>query len=86
MSTYAKIQRKSETNKRIGWSRSTLHVRIKDGLFPPPINLGGRAVGFLESETEAVIRAMVAGKTKPEIREVVNSLVNERQNTMGAEQ
>jgi len=82
MSIFSKIQRKSETNKLIGWSRSTLHVRIKDGLFPPPINLGGRAVGFLESETESIIRAMAAGKTKSEIRVLVNSLIKQRENAL----
>jgi prophage regulatory protein len=33
-----------------GLSRSTIYFRIKEGTFPKPINLGSRAVGWLESE------------------------------------
>jgi prophage regulatory protein len=37
--------------KRIsGLSRSSLYVRIKEGRFPRPVSLGGRAVGWIESE------------------------------------
>ena len=35
---------------RTGLSRSTIYLRISDGLFPKPISLGGRAVGWLEAE------------------------------------
>ncbi len=35
-----------------GLSRSTLYNRIAEGHFPAPISLGGRAVGWLESEVQ----------------------------------
>jgi prophage regulatory protein len=38
---------------RTGLSRSTLYLRISQGQFPKPVNLGGRAVGWLESEVDA---------------------------------
>lgn len=35
---------------RVGLSRSSIYARVKEGSFPPPVNLGARAVGWLESE------------------------------------
>jgi prophage regulatory protein len=35
-----------------GLSRSTIYLRIQKGSFPKPVNLGARAVGWLESEIE----------------------------------
>ncbi len=37
---------------RTGLSRSTIYLRIAKGTFPPPISLGARAVGWLESDIE----------------------------------
>lgn len=73
-----KIERKSETLTRYGLSSSTLHVRINEGLIPPPVSLGERAVGFPEHETSAVLAAMIAGNTKAEIKALVSSLIEQR--------
>ena len=35
---------------RTGLSRSTIYLRISQGTFPKPVNLGSRAVGWLDSE------------------------------------
>jgi len=35
---------------RTGLSRSTIYLRISEGSFPKSIPLGGRAVGWLESD------------------------------------
>jgi prophage regulatory protein len=35
---------------RTGLSRSTIYLRVSEGTFPKPINLGARAVGWLEHE------------------------------------
>ena len=35
---------------RTGLSRSTIYLRIAQGSFPPPVSLGGRAVGWVEAE------------------------------------
>jgi len=47
------ILRRKQVEKRTGLSRSTLYLRIQEGTFPRPINLGARAVGWLEGEIEA---------------------------------
>ena len=73
------IERKPEVLKRTGFSRSTLHNRINQGLFVPPVSLGDRAVGWPEHETSAILHAMVAGKAQEEIKIVVSSLLALRQ-------
>jgi prophage regulatory protein len=82
MSIHLKIERKPETLERYGISRSTFYTRIKDGLIPPTISLGDRAVGSLEHETSAVIATMAAGQTQDEIKSLVTSLVEARKDMM----
>ena len=47
------ILRRKQVEKRTGLSRSTIYLRIQEGTFPRPIQLGARAVGWLENEIEA---------------------------------
>lgn len=47
------ILRRKQVEGRTGLSRSTIYLRIQQGTFPRPINLGARAVGWLENEIEA---------------------------------
>lgn len=61
---------KSET----GLSRSTIYLRITQGLWTKPISLGARAVGWLSSEVAAINAARIAGKTDDEIRALVVKL------------
>lgn len=44
------ILRLPTVKARTGLSRSTIYLRIAQGSFPPPISLGGRAVGWVEAE------------------------------------
>ena len=37
---------------RTGLSRSSIYLRVSQGTFPSSISLGGRAVGWLESDIE----------------------------------
>jgi len=53
------IMRLPEVRRTTGLSRSTLYMRIAEGKFPRPINLGGRAVGWLQSEVEAWLERQV---------------------------
>jgi prophage regulatory protein len=47
-----RILRLPKVLERTGLSRSTIYFRISTGEFPAPIALGGRAVGWLESEVD----------------------------------
>lgn len=49
-----------EVLARTGLSRSTIYVRLEQGRFPRPVSLGGRAVGWIESEVDEWIRERIA--------------------------
>lgn len=53
------IIRLPEVKARTGLSRSTIYLRISTGTFPKPISLGGRAVGWIETEIQAWINECV---------------------------
>ena len=57
-----------------GLSRSTVYLHIKQGLWPRPISLGARAVGWPESELAALNAARIAGKDDAAIRALVTKL------------
>ena len=44
---------------RTGLSRSTIKVRMREGCFPRPVLLGGRAVGWIEEEVDQWIRQRI---------------------------
>ncbi len=52
--------RLTEVMARTGLSRSTIYVRMDQGRFPQPVSLGGRAVGWIESEIDDWMRNRVA--------------------------
>lgn len=45
-----RILRLPAVKEKTGYSRSSIYLKISQGLFPKPISLGERAVGWLESE------------------------------------
>ena len=57
-----------------GLSRSTLYLRIAQGVFTHPVSLGGRAVGWPAHEVATLNAARIAGKPDSEIRELVAQL------------
>lgn len=72
------IQRKSEVLNRLGLSRSTLHNKIKSGLWCPPISIGPRAVGFIKHEIDELIAAHISGFSDAQIKQLVIKLIEER--------
>ena len=56
------ILRRKQVEKRTGLSRSTIYLRIKEGTFPKPINLGVRAVGWLENEIDEWLAACLESR------------------------
>ena len=51
-----KILRRPEVEKQVGLARSALYAAIAKGLFPKPVKLSERAVGWLESEIQQWIK------------------------------
>lgn len=57
-----------------GYSRSTIYLRITQGLWTKPVSLGPRCVGWPAHEVAALIAARISGKTDGEIRALVVSM------------
>jgi len=57
-----------------GLSRSTIYLRIAQGLWTKPVSLGARAVGWPSDEVAAINAARIAGKTDEEVRTLVAKL------------
>lgn len=55
-------------------SRSTIYLRITQGLWTKPVSLGPRAVGWPSSEVVAINAARIASKSDDEIRALVVKL------------
>jgi prophage regulatory protein len=72
------IQRLPELKAIIGLSRSSIYGHIAQGLFPKPIHIGSRAVGWLSHETDAIMMARVAGVSNDDIRALVVTLMSQR--------
>jgi prophage regulatory protein len=56
------ILRRKQVEVRTGLSRSTIYLRIQEGTFPKPINLGARAVGWVEHEIEAWLASRIENR------------------------
>jgi prophage regulatory protein len=69
-----RILRGAAVEYETGESRSTRYNRIGEGLFPKPVRLGPRSVGWPEEEVRALNAARIAGKTNDEIRALVHKL------------
>jgi prophage regulatory protein len=57
-----------------GLSRSTIYLRIEQGMFTRPVSLGGRAVGWPSGEVAALNSARIAGRSNSDIRDLVIKL------------
>jgi len=68
------ILRRKQVEAETGLGRSTLYGRVTQGLWPKPVRLGPRAVGWPASEVAAVNAARIAGKSDQEIRAIVAKL------------
>jgi prophage regulatory protein len=58
------ILRLPTVKSRTGLSRSSIYLRVSQGMFPKQVSLGGRAVGWLESEVEDWLRQQVQSSRK----------------------
>ena len=58
------ILRLPSVKARTGLSRSTIYLRISNDQFPRSISLGGRAVGWLESDIQEWIETKVSDARK----------------------
>lgn len=75
-----KFIRASTAQSALALPKSSFYAHIEEGLLPPPIRLGKRSVGWLESEINAVIRARIQNRSDDEIKVLVQCLVDQRKN------
>ena len=61
-----------------GYSRSTIYLRISQGLWTKQVSLGPRCVGWPAHEVAALNAARIAGKNDEEIRALVLKLESAR--------
>lgn len=72
------ILRLPDVKAATGLSRSTLYLRIADGVFTHSVSLGGRSVGWPAHEIAVLNAARIAGKSDAEIRALVAKLESAR--------
>ncbi len=88
MNTYqfnnqTRILRRPEVLELTGWSKSTLYNRIESQHFIKPISLGQRSIGFVSTEVNAVLSAMIQEKAPEEIKQLVQELISMRSSNKG---
>lgn len=52
--------RKQEMLRRTGLSKTRMHELVKQGTFPKPVQIGKRAVAWVESEIEQWIQEQIS--------------------------
>ena len=65
------ILRLPAVQAQTGNSRSTIYARIDQRLWPKPVKIGARAVGWPASEVATLNAARIAAMTDDDIRELV---------------
>lgn len=58
------VLRLPAVKSRTGLSRSSIYLRMAQGNFPKPINLGDRAVGWLEAEIDEWLQQQIKASRK----------------------
>ena len=72
------IFRLPEVTSLSGMAKSSWYDRVRKGLLPQPVSLGGRAVGWVASEVNAVLKAMIRGDNEEKIKALVIELTKQR--------
>lgn len=73
-----RIVRVREVVTGSGLAKSTLYLRVHQGLWTKPISLGARASGWPDYEVNILNAARIAGKCNEEIRLLVQELEAKR--------
>ncbi len=68
------ILRLPAAKSQSGYSRSTIYLRISQGLWTKQVSLGSRAIGWPAHEVAVLNAARISGKTDTQIRELVIKL------------
>lgn len=77
-----KLTRKDQARPLWACGKTLFQEKINDGLIPPPIKIGARAVAFYDHEINATLAVTIAGYTDEQIKEFVRDLVAKRQDLL----
>ena len=69
-----KLLRLPTVKAESGLSRSTIYLRVAQGLWTRPVSLGARAVAWPADEVQALNLARIAGQGDNDIRQLVQRL------------
>jgi len=69
-----KLIREPKVIDRTGYSKTSLRTKVNKGEFPKPVNISERAVAWVETEVDQLIEALIAEKSKSEIKELVKEI------------
>lgn len=72
------LLRRPQVQAETGLPRSTLYLRISQGLWTRPVSIGSRSVAWPENEVTALNAARISGKSNDEICELVKQLEKAR--------
>lgn len=73
------ILRLQEVKKETGLrAHSTIYAFINEGLFPPPVRIGRRAVGWPSDEVKTICDARIAGFSNEQLKALVAKMFAER--------
>ena len=64
------VLRLPAVKNRTGLSRSTIYLRVSEGIFPAPVSLGGRAVGWIEAEVNDWLTGQIQASRKAQRQRV----------------
>jgi prophage regulatory protein len=73
-----KILRLPELKSITGYARSTVYLYVENGLFPKPVKIGSRSVGWPSNEVLEIMKARISGQNNNQIKELVSSLMASR--------
>jgi len=73
-----KLLRLPGVEDRTGLRKTALYQRQRQGTFPRPVTIGGRAVAWPESDINAWIEAITRGASEEELRELVQCMHDAR--------
>ncbi len=65
-------------------SNASVYNLIRGGLWPKPVQIGQRSVGWPDEEVKAICAARIAGQSDEQIRALVNRLHAKRAELLAA--